>query len=899
MFSSSGEAKPFKYNHIADNAQGVRVERSAHPMDIQTVPVENEVSGRRQLFNTTRALPGGDESVSQRASLLSDFPPFSIQDPRELGVHGVDRSPQSKPGPVFGGLLARKVPLPTNIWCENIFLGGKITDETNKVFQIPYVVDTAGPIVGIRTHSLHLKGTDRSVIMEIEADSGVTMGSEETINSDHVVIDDGSSFITHVAVELEWRASSKIAPRASFDEASMRSPIVRGSPYTSMEYIKSTPKLVSQQKVRNPLIIDQINTHICSKKGEAVTPVLVNKEVQIQFENTDHTWIMFVSKPTEFVCTYDPADAPVYSPIPGVVPQGGYKKDLFELKAVEPMEHGMMRLALLNNCTLGRNPVNCYHNQPTDSRVVHQFAELLRRHADVYPTGKAHVSVAFPSGIIAFQWFPAYMSRLGTGRDIYQRLSTTPAVEILMYALPHHQDQLLPQVGSSNEVLAYGCVPTLQGQVCPVKGGAWLLQETLPKVTFSAKRPMRQELMPSVLKALEEDLLYEIPLNYRKGAGDTYFSGKMIAKLARIILVAEEAGYDRQSPLFENALDRLKAGTEIWINGSARSPFLYDAAWGGLISCGCEYSWEDSSCFNEYPNCPALQDAGQNFGNAFYNDHHFHYGYHIYAAAVIIKYDQKWGRKFHERVMLLIRDIANPSHEDPFFPTWRHKDWYLGSSWASGIVTTAGGQPFPNGRNEESSAEAIAAYESVALYGYSASAMFSRRLTLADEKNYETTKLVEEMGRLLMTTEIKSAQRYWHVRAPGFGVKRVYPDSYTPKVVGMLWSMLAEEQTWFGNQQWKSYGIQVLTITPASEDRDELEWVQEMFPSFNESCLIDPLCVREGWSVLVHAAEAELCMWKSAAKNIEALPSSVFTSAGGDGQSRSNSLWWIATRPCA
>jgi endo-1,3(4)-beta-glucanase len=61
----------------------------------------------------------------------------------------------------------------------------------------------------------------------------------------------------------------------------------------------------------------------------------------------------------------------------------------------------------------------------------------------------------------------------------------------------------------------------------------------------------------------------------------------------------------------------------------------------------------------------------------------------------------------------LIRDIANPSSDDTFFPTFRHKDWYQGSSWASGVT-----QPtFANGMNQESSSEAIAAYEAVALFG--------------------------------------------------------------------------------------------------------------------------------------------------------------------------------------
>jgi endoglucanase Acf2 len=97
----------------------------------------------------------------------------------------------------------------------------------------------------------------------------------------------------------------------------------------------------------------------------------------------------------------------------------------------------------------------------------------------------------------------------------------------------------------------------------------------------------------------------------------------------------------------------------------------------------------------------------------FYNDHHFHYGHFIYAAAVVAQYDAGWGRKYFERVVLLIRDIANPSKHDSLFPRFRQKDWYQGSSWASGINFP----PLMNGRNQESTSESIAAYEAVALYG--------------------------------------------------------------------------------------------------------------------------------------------------------------------------------------
>ena len=66
--------------------------------------------------------------------------------------------------------------------------------------------------------------------------------------------------------------------------------------------------------------------------------------------------------------------------------------------------------------------------------------------------------------------------------------------------------------------------------------------------------------------------------------------------------------------------------------------------------------------------------------SGFYNDHHFHYGYHIYAAAVVAQYDAEWGRKHFEGVKLLIRDFANPSLEDNHFPLFRQKDFYEGKS---------------------------------------------------------------------------------------------------------------------------------------------------------------------------------------------------------------------------
>ena len=279
-------------------------------------------------------------------------------------------------------------------------------------------------------------------------------------------------------------------------------------------------------------------------------------------------------------------------------------------------------------------------------------------------------------------------------------------------------------------------------------------------------------------------------------------------------------------------------------------------------------------------------------------DHHFHNGYHIYAAAAASSFDAAFGRRYFEPVLSLIRDIANPSTSDRYFPQFRHKDWFLGSSWASGLGLINGG-PYPNGRNQESSSEAIAAYEAVALFGSTMYYGFSSAAsTEADNTNAATAASVRDMGRLLMATELRSADTYWHVRSHNTQKhQRIYPTEYTPLVVGMLWSTMAQFQTWFGSDAFLAYGIQLMPLTVASETRDEIEWAREMYPSFNASCSTSPTCEEQGWSILQYAVLATIGDKRAALEGTLAVPPSAFTSAGGNGHSLSNSIWYIATRP--
>lgn len=49
--------------------------------------------------------------------------------------------------------------------------------------------------------------------------------------------------------------------------------------------------------------------------------------------------------------------------------------------------------------------------------------------------------------------------------------------------------------------------------------------EHLHRTSFYATRPPRKEMQGAIQSALKNDIKFELPQNYRDGAGDTYFSG--------------------------------------------------------------------------------------------------------------------------------------------------------------------------------------------------------------------------------------------------------------------------------------------------------------------------------------------------------------------------------------
>jgi hypothetical protein len=80
------------------------------------------------------------------------------------------------------------------------------------------------------------------------------------------------------------------------------------------------------------------------------------------------------------------------------------------------------------------------------------------------------------------------------------------------------------------------------------------------------------------------------------------------------------------------------------------------------------------------------------------NDHHFHYGYFLRAAAAIGRFDPNWLNKYFPLINELRSDVANFDAGNPRYPFLRNFNPFFGHSWADGKAYS---------QNQESSSESI------------------------------------------------------------------------------------------------------------------------------------------------------------------------------------------------
>jgi endoglucanase Acf2 len=246
---------------------------------------------------------------------------------------------------------------------------------------------------------------------------------------------------------------------------------------------------------------------------------------------------------------------------------------------------------------------------------------------------------------------------------------------------------------------------------------------------------------------------------------DTYDEGKILGKLALLSAEAETVGDLQSQKVF---IDELKKRLENWFTakeGKASPIFYYDANFGSMIGYRASFG-----------------------SDVNLNDHHFHYGYFIRAAAEIARVDPQWAEKWGGMVKLLIRDIATTSRDDKMFAPFRCFDRYAGHCWASGDGHAI------DGCNQESSSESMNAWYAVMLWGQATGDIATR-----------------DLGLYIYSTEMTAIEEYW------FDVSGTnYPKDFPNVALGMVWGGKGAFGTWFSADIDCIHGINWMPFTPGS-----------------------------------------------------------------------------------
>ena len=408
----------------------------------------------------------------------------------------------------------------------------------------------------------------------------------------------------------------------------MTSTLTYGMPYMTMQYStiggvfhkgdEMFPTIGSSTRLNGSPILDGAKKLKCDTKH----PVRMEREMEMLYDASDFTWVAFVSEPVMVRCITRSTGA-VMLQIVEFAHDSAIDRDL------------VVRVALAKQCSTGINPIYCHQQKLHPTALLlgqGHYGSILRDFADRFPGPETSFNYEFSkdgnTSKLIFDWDAKSMSDIA----LHPLPPTnTSGNNVIGFALPHQFDSIVQVPPADHDLY---CVASLVGPACLYEGSVWELIEKIPDIGFRAPRSPSPWSIPFLAKSLQNDIEFSLPEFFERGAGDTYFSGKMLAKLARIVLIAEEfteicghhgsfpAGYEevcRNAALpsdhaFEKAVNRLKSSVEVWVNGTAEIPFVYDAEWGGVVSCGCDFDAKKGVCKNKFPYCPGFEDPGLNFG---------------------------------------------------------------------------------------------------------------------------------------------------------------------------------------------------------------------------------------------------------------------------------------------
>lgn len=318
----------------------------------------------------------------------------------------------------------------------------------------------------------------------------------------------------------------------------------------------------------------------------------------------------------------------------------------------------------------------------------------------------------------------------------------------------------LPQQHPS--ACSLGTFDTVDGTMSLCSGSqlAWTVPTVEPAASLDVSK-LGEAQRAEVLAQLGKDIASTPPI-----PGDSYFGGKALARLANLLQLARGLGADGEAKTIK---DKLVTELALWTDPQ-----------------GCAQRQE--RCFVYDPAVHGVVGLAASFGSEQFNDHHFHYGYFLYAAAIAADGDPALVTQFTPVMTLLAADLASGTTTKTF-PARRGFDPYSGHSWASGFA------PFADGNNQESSSEAVAAWNGLALWAKAAG----------------DAPLQREAGWLLSSAAASALSRW-----VDFDTTAKPYAGYDRGVVGIVWDGKLDYGTWFSAEPAAILGIQLIPMSPVS-----------------------------------------------------------------------------------
>jgi endoglucanase Acf2 len=381
---------------------------------------------------------------------------------------------------------------------------------------------------------------------------------------------------------------------------------------------------------------------------------------------------------------------------------------------------------------------------PNGINDIPAIAELYKKYAYV-----------FPSNTTATWDFNENTSVLTTTFSVATDVKEGTNSNVILGLLPHQWGHLSMD---SPQPIDYSYT-TIRGELKVLESNSFTVEHTFKGILPTL--PYLDNYSPGFDPSELNEKIAQIENDGLATWTDSYNEGQVMNRLIQTARIADEMG---NVIARDKVVKTIKERLEDWLkaeSGEVAFIYFYNTAWSALIGY------------------PAGHGQDSNL-----NDHHFHWGYFIHAAAFMEQFEPGWSEEWGGMIDLLIRDAASPNRNDDQFPYLRNFSPYAGHSWANGFAT------FPFGNDQESTSESMQFASSLIHWG-----------------SVTQNNAIRDLGIYIYTTEQSATEEYWFDMN-----KRTFKEGYGYQLASRIWGNGYDNQTFWTSDISAAYGIELYPI---------------------------------------------------------------------------------------